>query len=254
MNKALQDSLFTYLLRLADSQLVLSHRLSEWCGHAPELELDIAMANIGLDILGQARTLLTLAGELEGKGRDEDKLAFFRGEQEYYNLLLCEQPNGDFAQTLVRQWLMDHYQQLLLTELTQSSYAPLAAFAVKSLKEVNYHLRFSSNWIQRLGLGTEESARRTQAAVDELWRFTGELFVTDEVEASLVDAGLLPALDGLAEAWQGRIEAECRDAGLSLPEQAAYRQGGRQGPHTEHLGYLLAEMQTVQRSYPNMSW
>ncbi|WP_417616203.1 1,2-phenylacetyl-CoA epoxidase subunit PaaC [Oceanisphaera sp.] len=254
MNKALQDSLFIYLLRLGDSQLVLSHRLSEWCGHAPELELDIALANIALDTLGQARTLLTLAGEVEGEGRDEDQLAYYRSEREYKNLLLCEQPNGDFAQTLVRQWFMDHYHQLLFTELSQSGYAPLAAFGVKSLKEVNYHLRFSSGWVQRLGLGTEESARRTQAAIDELWRFTGELFVTDEVEDTLVEAGIIPELSTLAPQWAARIAGEVKEAELTLPEQAPYRQGGKQGLHTEHLGFLLAEMQSVQRSYPNMSW
>ncbi|GAA3533030.1 1,2-phenylacetyl-CoA epoxidase subunit PaaC [Zobellella aerophila] len=254
MDKALQDSLFTYLLRLGDSQLVLSHRLSEWCGHAPELELDIALANIGLDILGQARTLLTLAGEVEGLGRDEDRLAYQRGEREFKNLLLCEQPNGDFAQTLVRQWFMDHYHQLLFTGLSQSGCAPLAAFGVKSLKEVNYHLRFSSGWVQRLGLGTEESARRTQAAIDELWRFTGELFVSDQVEDALAAAGIIPELSALAPRWAGRIAEQAGQAALTLPERAAYRQGGKQGLHTEHLGYLLAEMQSLQRSYPNMSW
>lgn len=254
MDKTLQDSLFNYLLRLGDSQLVLSHRLSEWCGHAPELELDIALANIGLDILGQARTLLTLAGEVEGLGRDEDQLAYHRSEREFRNLLLCEQPNGDFAQTLVRQWFMDHYHQLLFTGLSQSGYAPLAAFGVKSLKEVNYHLRFSSGWVQRLGLGTEESARRTQAAIDELWRFTGELFVTDEVEDALAEAGMIPRLAELAPQWASRVAEQAKQAELILPAQAAYRQGGKQGLHTEHLGFLLAEMQSVQRSYPNMSW
>ncbi|ATG74592.1 phenylacetate-CoA oxygenase subunit PaaI [Zobellella denitrificans] len=254
MDKAHKDALFTYLLRLGDSQLVLSHRLSQWCGHAPELELDIALANIGLDILGQARTLLTMAGELEGQGRDEDRLAFFRDEREFCNLLLCEQPNGDFARTLMRQWWLDNYHQLLFSALTQSGYAPLAAFAAKSLKEVNYHLRFSSGWIQRLGLGTEESHQRTQAALDELWRFTGELFATDEVEATLVAAGILPGLDELAGQWRARIEAGCRQAELTLPAQAPYRQGGRQGLHTEHLGYLLAEMQSLPRSLPNVSW
>ena len=254
MDKTLQDSLFNYLLRLGDSQLVLSHRLSEWCGHAPELELDIALANIGLDILGQARTLLTLAGEVEGLGRDEDQLAYHRGEREFRNLLLCEQPNGDFAQTLIRQWFMDHYHQLLFTELSKSDYAPLAAFGTKSLKEVNYHLRFSSGWVQRLGLGTEESARRTQAAIDELWRFTGELFVTDEVEDALAEAGIIPRLAELAPRWASRVAEQAKQAELTLPAQAAYRQGGKQGLHTEHLGFVLAEMQSVQRSYPNMSW
>lgn len=254
MDKTLQDSLFNYLLRLGDSQLVLSHRLSEWCGHAPELELDIALANIGLDILGQARTLLTLAGEVEGLGRDEDQLAYHRGEREFRNLLLCEQPNGDFAQTLIRQWFMDHYHQLLFTELSKSDYAPLAAFGTKSLKEVNYHLRFSSGWVQRLGLGTEESARRTQAAIDELWRFTGELFVIDEVEDVLAEAGIIPRLAELAPRWASRVAEQAEQAELTLPAQAAYRQGGKQGLHTEHLGFVLAEMQSVQRSYPNMSW
>ena len=163
-----------FLLHLADSQLILSHRLAEWCGHAPELELDIALANIGLDLLGQARTLLSLAGEVEGLGRDEDQLAFLRTEREYRNLLLCEQPNGDFAQTMVRQWLMDHYHNLLFTALTTSSHNQLRAFAVKSLREVKYHLRFSTAWMERLSLGTEEAHQKTQQALNELWRFTQE--------------------------------------------------------------------------------
>lgn len=254
MDKVLQDALFNYLLHLGDTQLILSHRLSEWCGHAPELELDIAMTNISLDLLGQARTVLTLAGEVEGKGRTEDQLAFLRTEREFKNLLLCEQPNGDFAHTLVRQWFMDHYHQLLFTELSSSSLTPLAAFAVKSLKEVNYHLRFSSGWIQRLGLGTPESAARTQAAIDELWRFTGELFTKVPSEDQLVAEEIIPELTPLAVQWQERIEQELREAQLRLPEKPAYRHGGKQGQHTEHLGLLLAEMQTLQRSYPNLSW
>lgn len=182
-----QAILSQFLLHIADSQLILSQRLSEWCGHAPELEIDIALANIGLDLLGQARTAYSLAGEIEGLGRDEDQLAFLRGEREYLNLLLCEQPNIDFAQTIVRQWLMDHYHSLLFAALSNSSNANLSAFAIKSLKEVKYHLRFSTAWMERLSLSTDEAHEKTQSGLNELWRFSAELFeLTDAERQELV--------------------------------------------------------------------
>ncbi len=249
-----QSVLAQFLLHVGDSQLILSHRLAEWCGHAPELELDIALANIGLDLLGQARTALSLAGEVEGLGRDEDKLAYFRTEREYRNLLLCEQPNGDFAQTIVRQWLMDVYHLELFSALTRSQHKDVTAFAVKSLKEVRYHLRFSTTWMERLSLGTAEAHEKTQQGLNQLWRFTQELFELTADEQQLVEQGILPAFEPLKAAWSTQVQAELQRFGLSLPETGAYRSGAKQGLHTEHLGFILAELQYMQRSYPNMAW
>ncbi|WP_180056757.1 1,2-phenylacetyl-CoA epoxidase subunit PaaC [Acinetobacter sp. YH12090] len=249
-----QTVLAQFLLHVGDSQLILSHRLAEWCGHAPELELDIALANIGLDLLGQARTALSLAGEIEGLGRDEDKLAYFRTEREYRNLLLCEQPNGDFAQTMVRQWLMDLYHLELLTALSESQQADVAAFAVKSLKEVKYHLRFSTTWMERLSLGTAEAHEKTQQGLNQLWRFTAELFEQTTDEQQLVAQGILPDFAPLKAAWTAQVQTELQRFGLSLPDTGAYRSGAKQGLHTEHLGFILAELQYMQRSYPNMAW
>ena len=251
----MNNSVFSqFLLHLGDSQLVLSHRLAEWCGHAPELELDIALANIGLDLLGQARTVLSLAGEVEGLGRDEDQLAFLRSEREYRNLLLCEQPNGDFAQTILRQWLMDHYHNLMFTALSLSSHAELAAFASKSLREVKYHLRFSTAWMERLSLGTIEAHEKTQQSLDTLWRFTAELFELSADEQVLVSEGLIPDMRALKTIWQQHVSAELKRFQLSVPVLGAYRSGAKQGLHTEHLGFVLAELQYMQRAYPNMAW
>lgn len=249
-----QQVLAQFLLHIGDSQLILSHRLSEWCGHAPELELDIAVANIGLDLLGQARNALTLAGELEGLGRDEDQLAYFRGEREYFNLLLCEQPNGDFAQTIVRQWLMDHYHALLLDALTGSQHKAVAAFATKSLKEVKYHIRFSTAWMERLSLGSEEAHQKMQQGLDNLWRYTQELFALTDAEKQLVVEGVIPDVEALKATWSSNVEAELNRFELTIPALGAYRSGAKQGLHTEHLGFILAELQYIQRSYPNMTW
>lgn len=249
-----QQVLAQFLLHIGDSQLILSHRLSEWCGHAPELELDIAVANIGLDLLGQARNALTLAGELEGLGRDEDQLAYFRGEREYFNLLLCEQPNGDFAQTIVRQWLMDHYHALLLDALTGSQDKAVAAFATKSLKEVKYHIRFSTAWMERLSLGSEEAHQKMQQGLDNLWRYTQELFALTDAEKQLVAEGVIPDVEALKATWSSNVEAELNRFELTIPALGAYRSGAKQGLHTEHLGFILAELQYIQRSYPNMTW
>ncbi len=248
------QALTQFLLHVGDSQLILSHRLAEWCGHAPELELDIALSNISLDLLGQSRTILSLAGQIEGLDRDEDKMAFFRTEREYRNLLLCEQPNGDFAQTMVRQWLMDQYHVLLLDALSQSSHVDIAAFGVKSLKEAKYHLRFSHAWMERLSLGTNEAHEKVQKALNNLWRFTAELFELTADEQALVGSGVLPKLDLLKAEWLERIENELVRFNLALPDIGAYRRGAKQGVHTEHLGYILAELQYMQRAYPNMSW
>ncbi|WP_218660075.1 1,2-phenylacetyl-CoA epoxidase subunit PaaC [Acinetobacter pittii] len=243
-----------FLLHIGDSQLVLSQRLAEWCGHAPELEIDIALANIGLDLLGQARNFLTLAGQYDEAQRDEDQLAYFRTEREFLNLLLCEQPNGDFAQTIVRQWLMDHYHLHLFTALAQSSLPELSALAVKSLKEVKYHIRFSTSWMERLSLSTDEAHQRVQDGLDNLWRFTAELFELSADEKALVAEGVIPDFSNEKEQWNQSIADELKRFELNVAVNGAYRRGAKQGLHTEHLGYLLAEMQSIQRTYPGMTW
>lgn len=242
-----------YSLRLGDSCLILSQRLCAWCGHAPELEIDLALANISLDLLGQGRNFLTYAAELEGKG-DEDSLAYLRDEREYSNLLLVEQPNGEFSDTLVRQYLMDAWHVALFSRLVKSRDSTLAAIAAKAIKEVRYHLRFSRGWLVRLGNGTDMSHAMMQQALDELWRFTAELFDADELEICLVHEGIAVDPRTLRSAWQLEVEAGLRDASLQMPLDAPYRTGGRRGCHTEHLGPLLAEMQYLARSFPGLSW
>jgi ring-1,2-phenylacetyl-CoA epoxidase subunit PaaC len=249
-----RQQLFEYLLRLGDDSLVLGHRLSEWCGHAPALEEDIALANIALDHIGRARALLSYAGELEGKGRDEDALAYLRDGRDYHNVLLVEQPNGDFAATIVRQFLYDAFMVELLTRLGESADAQLAAIAAKSLKETRYHLRHSSEWLIRLGDGTELSRAKAQAALDELWFYTGELFEMDGLDAALLAAGIAVDLSALKADWDRRVDEVLAEATLTRPADAWMQSGGRQGRHSEHLGYLLAELQYVQRAYPGMTW
>ncbi len=246
-------TLTAYVLRLGDNGLVLSQRLGAWCGHAPELEIDLALANIGLDLLGQARNFLTYAAELEGDG-DEDSLAFGRDERQFSNLLLVEQPNGNFADTIARQYFIDAWHVALYGRLVQSRDAQLAAIAAKSLKEVRYHLRFSRGWLERLGNGTALSAERMQQAINELWRFTGELFEADDIDLALSEEGIAVDPRTLRDAWEAEIMAGLKDAALTVPEEAAYRSGGRQGLHTEHLGPMLAEMQYLQRVYPGQQW
>ncbi|WP_286809086.1 1,2-phenylacetyl-CoA epoxidase subunit PaaC [Leclercia sp. UBA2479] len=246
-------TLTAYVLRLGDNGLVLSQRLGAWCGHAPELEIDLALANIGLDLLGQARNFLTYAAELEGDG-DEDSLAFGRDERQFSNLLLAEQPNGNFADTIARQYFIDAWHVALYSRLVQSRDAQLAAIAAKSLKEVRYHLRFSRGWLERLGNGTALSAERMQQAINELWRFTGELFEADDVDLALSEEGIAVDPRTLRDAWEAEIMTGLKDAALTVPEEAAYRSGGRQGLHTEHLGPMLAEMQYLQRVYPGQQW
>lgn len=228
------------LLTHADDNLVLAHRLGEWISKAPELEIDIALGNFALDHLGVARPLLKRAGELEGKGRDEDDLAMRRTDREFFNLLLVEQPNGDFAHSLVRQFFVDCYQLQLWPDLASSDDIVVAGVAAKALKEADYHHRFSRAWMLRLGDGTDESHSRAQTAIDNLWRFTGEIF-----EGS--NAGYRPA-------WDQLIGDTFQEAGLSIPDDAYQKAGGRVGYHTEHLGYLLTEMQWMQRTYPGMEW
>ncbi|MBV8495239.1 MAG: phenylacetate-CoA oxygenase subunit PaaC [Gammaproteobacteria bacterium] len=243
-----------YVLRLADTALVLGQRLGEWVGHAPALEEDLGLANLALDLIGQARLLLAYAGELEGRGRDEDALAFLRDAPDFANLTLAEQPNGDFGCTIVRQWLIDCWQLQMYQGLAGSQDTRLAAIAAKALKETRYHLRFSSGWLVRLGDGTEESHRRVQGSLDELWRFTPELFAADEVDARMCAAGIAPALAQLAPRWLERVDADLAAATLARPATNPYAWYGKRGVHSEHLGHLLAEMQHLQRTYPGARW
>ena len=249
-----KEALFNFTLRLGDDSLILGHRMSEWCGHGPILEEDIAMTNISLDLIGQATSLLDYAGELEGKGRDGDALAFLRYEREFKNLLLVEQPNGDFGQTMVRQFFFDAYRKLLFELLLDANDTQLAAIAEKSLKETKYHLKHSSEWVIRLGDGTEESKQRVQDAVNVLMRYTAELFFTEEVEQKLVEAEIIPELSGLQAAWWKTVNEVMQQATLTLPTNNWKQEGGRVGYHSENLGFILAELQYMQRAYPNMKW
>jgi ring-1,2-phenylacetyl-CoA epoxidase subunit PaaC len=243
-----------YLLRLADTPLILGQRLSEWCGHGPVLEEDIAMSNIALDLIGQARLLYAHAGTVEGAGRTEDDFAGLRDVDQWRNLLLAEQPNGDFAVTMARQFLIDCFHVELYTALSRSADAELAAIAAKSLKEVTYHRRHSGEWIIRLGDGTEESHARIQRALDDLWLFTDELFETDPLDAKAVQAGIGADLCALRPAWDAMVDRVLAEAGLTRPTAEYPRSGGRTGAHSEHLGYILAELQFMQRAYPGLEW
>ncbi|CAH5610497.1 1,2-phenylacetyl-CoA epoxidase subunit PaaC [Enterobacter cloacae] len=242
-----------YALRLGDNGLVLSQRLGAWCGHAPELEIDLALANIGLDLLGQARNFLACAAEREGQG-DEDTLAFGRDERQFHNLLLAEQPNGNFADTIARQYLMDAWNVALYERLIHSSDSQLSAIAAKAIKEARYHLRFSRGWLVRLGDGTEISSQKMQQAIDNLWRFTAELFEADDVELELIESGVAVDPRTLRQPWEHEVFAGLREATLRVPDETAYRTGGKRGLHTEHLGPMLAEMQYLQRAYPGQQW
>jgi ring-1,2-phenylacetyl-CoA epoxidase subunit PaaC len=243
-----------YLLRLADTNLVLGQRLGEWVGHAPALEEDLGLANIALDLIGQARLLLTYAGEMEGRGRSEDDLAFLREPSEFVNLTLVEQPNGDFGHTIVRQMLLDAFQLELYEALQGSKDARLAGIAAKALKETKYHFRYSAGWVVRLGDGTDESHQRVQSAIDELWRFTRELFSADAVDEEMAAAGIAPVLADLEPRWSKRIDEVLVQATLRRPADVPYPWHGKLGQHSEHLGYLLAEMQYMQRTHPGATW
>ncbi|CAB3719271.1 MULTISPECIES: 1,2-phenylacetyl-CoA epoxidase subunit PaaC [Achromobacter] len=254
----MDKNLFEYLLRLGDSSLILSQRLGAWTGHGPILEEDLALTNTALDLLGQARMWLTLAGEVEGAGRDEDALAYHRDAHQFHNVLLVERANGNYADTMARQFLFDVWHYFLLQRLEQSSDERVAAIAAKSIKEVTYHVRRSSDMVVRLGDGTEESHAKMQAAIDDAWRFTGELFADDAVDQDVAARGIGCELAALREPWLAHVREVLEEATLTLPEDAAgnhlaYR-GGRQGKHTEELGYVLAEMQYLPRAYPGATW
>jgi ring-1,2-phenylacetyl-CoA epoxidase subunit PaaC len=249
-----EKPLVEYLLRLGDDRLVLGHRLSEWCGHGPILEEDIALSNIALDLIGHASMLLKLAGQLEGEGRDEDALAYWRDEHQFRNLQLCELPNGDFGFTILRQFLFDAWSVQLLEALSRSSHADLAGIAAKALKESRYHLRHSGSWVERLGDGTPESHGRMQAALDELWPWTGELDYQDGVDRALQTDGIAPDLAPLRAPWEALTRETLTRATLTIPSTPARMTGGRFGRHSEHLGHLLAELQIVARSHPGAKW
>ena len=249
-----ETPLVLYALRRADDALILGHRLSEWCGHAPMLEEDMALSNIALDLIGQARELYSYAAKVEGKGNDEDKFAYLRDVRQYRNLLLTEQPNGDFARTMVRQFFYSAFADLYWRAMMGSSDATLAAVAAKSEKESAYHLRHSSEWIVRLGDGTDESHARAQDAIDELWAFTGEMFSVDDSERGLIDAGIAVDPATLKASWLKTITAVVNEATLALPKSDWMQQGGRHGRHSEHLGHLLSELQSMQRTFPGAAW
>jgi len=248
------DPRFGYALHLGDNALVLAQRLGEWVGHAPELEEDLAFANIALDLIGQTRYLFSYAAELEGKGRSEDDLAFRRDPHEFMNLNLVEQPNQDFGHTIVRQFLFDTWQLELFERLQASCETRLAELAAKALKETRYHWRFSAGWLVRLGDGTQESHRRVQDALDILWRFTHEFFTPGDVDRAATHARFAPDVATLRAPWLARVEPALQEATLIRPADVTHAWHGKQGRHSEHLGHLLAGMQYLQRTYPGAQW
>lgn len=251
----LKPAFFDWLCRMGDNTLILGHRISEWCGHGPALEEDIALANTALDLIGHTQMWLGLAAEVQGEGRTADDLAFLRDAMKFRNLQLAELPNGDMAVTLMREFLFDAWHFHMLTALTRSASPRVAEIAAKALKEVSYHLERSSDLVVRLGDGTEESHARMQDALDRLWPYSGEMFVADAVDDAVANAGIAPVLADLQPAWQQTVEEVLAEATLTRPEgRADVHRGGKQGRHTEHLGYILAQMQFLQRAYPGASW
>lgn len=249
-----KDALINYCLRLGDSSLILGQRMSEWCSNGPILEEDIAMTNLSLDLIGQARTMLTYAGKIEDKGRTEDDLAYRREEREYYNTLLSERPNGHFGETVVRNFLHDAFFYHLYQSLKNSKDEMIAAHAAKSIKEVTYHLRHSSEWLVRLGDGTEESHEKVQESLNDLWEYTGDLFEMNEVDETLIKEGITVDLNEVKKEWDKTINTVLERATLNRPEDAYMHSGRLAGIHSEYLGHLIAEMQFLQRAYPNAEW
>ena len=243
-----------YLLRIGDTCLILAQRLGEWCGHAPVLEEDIAMANIALDLVGQARAVLTRAGQVEGLAHDEDQLAFLRDERDYFNLTLVELPRGDFAFSVLRNTMVATWLKLLWERLATSSDAELAAIAGKAVKEARYHQQHSGDWVVRLGDGTPESRRRMTAALSDLWRYVPELFDTDAADEEAAASGIGPLWSDLKAPWQADMEMILGEAGLAVPAASAFRSEGKRGRHSEHMGFILTDMQYLQRTFPGGVW
>lgn len=248
------EALFNYLLRLGDTSLILSQRNGEWCGHGPFLEEDLALTNIALDLLGQANAILKYAGEVEGKGRTEDDLAFHRNEREFYNTLMVELPKGDYAKTILRQFFCDAFDFYFYSELVKSKDATLSAIAAKSVKEITYHLRHTSSWVERLGDGTEESHKRIQDALEELWRYTGEFFEMNEVDSILIKEGVAVDLNSIKPAWEKKVKEVLTRSTLQIPSPVFMQRGSRDAKHTEHLGFILSEMQSLPRALPDAKW
>lgn len=253
-NINMKENLIQYIYGIADNALILGQRLGELCGHGPNLEVDIAMTNIALDLLGQTRSYYQYAAKLSGNGATEDTIAFLRSEREYKNVLLVEQPNTNFAYSIARQFLYDVYHLLLLQELQNSNDENLAAIAKKSIKEVSYHQRFSSDWIKRLGDGTDESHAKIQTAINDLWTYTDELFHQTEADMAMVASGIGVDVTKLKVAFHEKVTSVLTDATLEIPEMRYFQKGGKQGVHSEHMGYLLADLQYMQRTFPNMNW
>jgi ring-1,2-phenylacetyl-CoA epoxidase subunit PaaC len=245
---------YTYLLRLADDTLILGQRLSEWCGHGPILEEDIALSNIALDYIGQSTNIFKQLASLSNDGKDEDAIALTRMESEYLNALMLELPNGDYAATIARQYYYSSFYLLYLEQLKSSSDVFLAGFAEKSIKEVKYHLQHATDWMLRLGDGTPESHSRMQHAVNSLWPYLGEFFLDDELDVQASGEGWGASREALKAAWTDRLNSLFTEAGLTVPSEAWYHSGGRKGRHTEHMGFLLAEMQFLQRAFPGAKW
>lgn len=250
----IQKDYLNFLLVLADSSLILGQRLSEWCGHGPVLEQDIALTNIALDCIGQSRLVYQYAADLEGTGRDEDDFAYLRDVRNYRNLLLCERPNGDFAHTLVRQYIFDSWQLNYYQMLAGTTDERLSAIVKKSLKEISYHHTFSSEWAKRLGAGTSESNRRMQEAADEMWRFAGEAFIPSDFEKRLIEQNLIPDPGAIKEKVLNQIASHLESAGLKVEREAYMHSGGKDGLHSENLGFILSDLQYMQRAYPGVKW
>ncbi len=248
------EALYSYCLRLGDNSLILGHRLSEWCGHGPFLEEDIALTNISLDLVGQSRMFLQYAAELKGGESTEDTLAYLREERDFLNALLSEQPNGDFAVTNTKNYLFSVYNYHLYSELSNSTDERLKAIAEKSIKEVTYHVRHCGKWMLRLGKGTEESHQRLQQAVDDVWMYTEDMFESDENTASLLEQGIAADLEKVRANWLKDVSEQLKEATIDIPTDTWMMKGSLQGKHSEHLGFLLAEMQTIPRTFPNSEW
>lgn len=248
------DQLINYILHLADNALILGHRNSEWCGHGPILEQDIAISNISLDLIGQARNFYQYAALLKGDNSTEDGFAYFRDSKEFKNILLVELPKGDWAQTILRQFFFSAYQHLLFEKLKESKDEQIAAIAAKSLKEVTYHLRWSSEWVIRLGDGTEESHNRMLKAMDSLWSYTGEMFIPANYELQMLENGVGTDVTLVKENWMQKVKEVFVEAGLTVPSGSLIQTGGKEGKHTQYLEDILKELQSVARAHPTATW